>query len=209
MTMQPLAFLGGAIVGAAGLAAAAYVDHRITEAKFSPDLKRADTLNAEQVVRELNSYFFKVQGIYSKCNKIVLENSELVVTPMPLPHDNIIHRVANSIGGRLASISRGSSISQLLECQREANKLHGRYLGVFERANSILTEKGMTPFTLTKRLFTDKTVALDTSIRNEDWDTEFETIADNIRDTLDEACNHTERLIAMLEQTDVNCALEA
>ena len=207
--MLPLAFLGGAIVGAAGLATAAYVDHRITEAKFSPDLKRPDTLSAEQVVQELNSYFFKLQGIYSQCNKIVLENSDLIVTPVPLPYDNTIHRIANSIGGRLTSISRSSSISQLLDCRREANKLHERYLGIFERANYILAEKGMTPLTLTKRLFTEKTVSLDTSVHNDDWDTEFETIADNIRDTLDEACDQTERLIAMLEQTDVNCVLEA
>ena len=49
--MSSRAFIGGAIAGMAGLAAAAYIDHRITESKFSPELKTPEILGKEQVIQ--------------------------------------------------------------------------------------------------------------------------------------------------------------
>lgn len=198
--MSSRAFIGGAIAGMAGLAAAAYIDHRITESKFSPELKTPEILGKEQVIRELSNYFFKAQTLLCKCNEIVIKNSSLIVTPVPLPGDNIFQRAANLAGGRLTQVCRKGSVGQLLDCKKDAAQLYERYLGIFNRANGLLAEYGQTPVPVDKKLFSSSNLNVDDSLENEDWDTEFGKLADQIRDAIDQSCEKAQKLIETLEQ---------
>lgn len=207
--MKPQAFFGGALVGAAGLAAAAFIDHKITEAKFSPKLKQPDALDNEQVVRELNNYFFKIQALYSKCNKIALENSDLIVTSVTFPWDNPLRKVANILGDKLARVCRHTNLNQLADIRREANDIYRRYLGIFERANAIFAERGQTQQKIKANLFASRMNVQPTSSSGDDWDTSFESEVDYIRDTLEASCDMAEHLIERLEQSPARAALDS
>lgn len=202
-------FISGAIAGVAGLAAATFIDHKITESKFSPELKTPEGLDAAHVTSELNSYYFKGLALISKCNKIELENSNLIVASVSLPWDNPLQKAANAIGGKLAKVCRASGVSQLLACKKEAENVYGRYLGIFERANALLAERGRSPLPVAKRLFSVENVKLNCSVENEDWHEDFDKLADHIRDTIDQSCELAQQLIETLEQDKPIGALEA
>lgn len=196
--MQPLAFIGGTLSGIVGLAAATYIDHRLTESKFSPSLKQPETLNAKQVSRELNNYFFKAQAIESNCNKIALEGSDLILSVMPLPWDNPLRKTLNIIGGKMLGVSQRWKISQLLDCGKEAKRLYARYEGIFERGNEILEAMGKMPVSLVMLPEFDGATIPPSSTTNEDWETEFEKLADAIRDVIEKTCVAAEALIEKL-----------
>ncbi len=197
--MLPLVFLGGAIAGAAGLTAAALYNSHKSEFQYSPLLKTPDVLDAAGVVRELNNYFFKAQSLYTACNKVVFDCSELIFTPVPLPWDNVVRRTLNRIGGGMNSFGRKNGNSRLCKLKEEAITLYGRYKGVFLRANELAKTMGRTPLQLDVIKFDDVTHELDNSVTNENWDEDFEALADSIRNFLDRSCDVANQLIDMLE----------
>lgn len=205
--MRPLAFLGGAVAGAAGLAAAAFIDHKVTESKFSPALKRPETLDAKQVAAELNNYFFKQQAVLSECNRIVIESSDNILTPLPLPWDNALRKAANSLGGGLSKVCRKESVGRLLSCKKQAEELYARYKGVFERANALLVESGHSAIVHPEDFFSEKIPQMDNSAENEDWGDEFDKLADEIRNGIEQSCNIAEQLIEALEPSRENADL--
>ncbi len=207
--MQPLAFIGGAITGMAGLAAAAFIDHKITESKFSPDLKRPESLDAKRIAAELNNYFFKQQAVLSECNRIVIESSDNIVTPIPLPWDNTLQKAANVIGGGLTKICRKGNVGRLLNCRREAEDIYARYRGVFVRANVLISGAGCPALEIPARLFEHKGVQVNNSLENDDWGDEFDQLADHIRDGIELSCDMAEKMIESLQQEPVKAALEA
>lgn len=207
--MQPLAFIGGAITGMAGLAAAAFIDHKITEARLSPDCKQAEALDSGQVVKELNGYFFKAQRLYSDCNKIALESNNLILTSATMPWDNFFRKSVSSLGGKMAQVSRKCGIEELRECGKKAQKLYSHYSPVFERAAAILSERGRTVPVVASRLGIGRIGPLDNSISNDNWDMEFDQYVDMIRNSIEQSCNMAEQLIEMLEQDVPAAALEA
>lgn len=198
--MQPLAFIGGAITGMAGLAAATFIDYKLTESKFSPELKTPEILDRNQVIRELNNYFFKQQTVLSECNRIVLESSDNIVTPMPLPWDNALQKAANAIGGGLLKICRKGNVGSLLKCQNKAEEIYTRYRGVFERADNLLADTGRASLPIPSRIFEGSGVKVNNAPENENWIDEFEMLADQIRDGIEHSCTIAEQLIEALEQ---------
>lgn len=202
-------FITGAIAGVAGLAAATFIDHKITESKFSPDLRTPEGLDATRVTSELNKYYLKGQSLITKCTMIEVENSNLIVSSVQLPWDNPLQKAANIIGDKMAKVCRANGVSQLLACKKEAENVYGRYLGIFERANAILAERGRTPLPASKRLFSDENVKLNCSVENDDWHEDFDKLADHIRDTIDRSCDMAQQMIEMLEQDTATGAIEA
>lgn len=198
--MLPLVFIGGAVTGAAALLAAALWDKNKTESQFSPLLKSPNHLDAEQTAKQLNSYFFKAQGLYSKCNQIVIESSELIVTPIPLPDDNVLQKAANLLGGSANRYCRNWRESQLHDIREEAKKLYARYRGVFEQANKLALQKGGEPVGLSAIQFSGNQPRINNSLDNDDWDREFQELADTIREFIEQSCNAAEKLIDILEQ---------
>lgn len=197
--MLPLVFLGGAITGAAGLLGAALWDKHRTESQYSPLLKSADNLDAEQTARQLNTYFFKAQAIYTKCNEIVIASSELIVTPIPLPGNNFLQKAANLLGSGANRYCRSWRESEMRQLKKEAKELYGRYRGVFERANQLATQKGATPIDLNAIIFSESSPKIDSSLENDNWDREFQELADTIREFIEKSCDAAERLIDILE----------
>lgn len=191
-------FWKGVLTGAATLATAAYIDHKVTESKFSPALKQAQLLDKEQVSRELNNYFFKAQAIESKCNRIALEGSDLILSIMPLPWDKPLRKTLNTIGRKMIGLSRKGKISQLLECGKDAKQLYARYEGIFLRANAILEATGKIPASLVMLSDFDRVTTNQASTANEDWETEFKELADAIRDMIDKTCAIAEELMEKL-----------
>lgn len=203
--MRPIAFIGGVITGVAALAAAAYFDDKKTEAKYSPELKQPQGLDAGAICKELNNYFFMAQKIYAKCNEIQLEGSDLIATPIELPWDTPLRKVANSIGGKLTEICRGSKFSKLLDCRNELYQLYDRYNGVFKRANVLAGDVLAIP----DKLLVETGKKPDNSLANEEWDMELSEAVDNVRNAIEKSCDLAEQLIAMLEKQEPDAAKTA
>lgn len=197
--MLPLVFLGGAITGAAGLLGAALWDKHRTESQYSPLLKSAGNLDAEQTARQLNNYFFKAQAIYTRCNEIVIASSELILTPIPLPDDNFFQKAANLLRGVANRYCRSWRESEMRQLKKEAKALYGRYRGVFEQANRLAAQKGATPIDLSAIAFAGSSPTVDSSLENDNWDREFQELADTIREFIEKSCDAVERLIDILE----------
>lgn len=73
-------------------------------------------------------------------------------------------------------LCRNVNIHQPLECEKAANQLYSRYFGIFERANSIIKERGRSPLDTPDRLFPEKLAVPDASGSDEDWDSSFEIV---------------------------------
>lgn len=207
--MLPLVFIGGALTGAAGLLGAALYDKHKTEAEFSPLLKKPESMTADEVEKQLNSYFFKAQAIYSECNKTVIEGSELIFTPIPLPDDSIFQKAANILGSAGNKFCRRNRVRELETLMEDAHKLYGRYKGVFKRANAILQERGNTPVDLSPISKSQKTPAVNNSLENDDWSLELEACADAIRDFIETSCAKAEELMEHLNQKKSVAAITA
>lgn len=207
--MRPLAFFGGAVAGMAGLAAAAFIDRKITESRFPPALKTPEILDAEQAAAELNNYFFKQQAVISECNKIVIESSDNIATPLPLPWDSALRKAANSLGGCLSKVCRKWSASQILNCKKQAEDLYARYKGVFGRANALLVESGKPAISYPASLFSGNFTQVANCAENEDWGDQFGQLADEIRNGIEQSCAIAERLIEALEPSRENADLVA
>lgn len=172
--------------------------HKATESRFSPKLAQPKLLNAEKVSRELKNYFFKAQALESKCNRIVFEGSDLILSVMPLPWHIAMRKTLNNISGKLLKVSRNRKISQLLACGEGAKRLYYRYEMIFERANSILEAMGQIPVSLVKLNEFDVITSNSDSNADEDLNTEFKRLADAIRDFIEKTCSCAETLIERL-----------
>lgn len=205
--MMSRIFVGGLVTGAAGLLAAALYDSHRTEAQYSPLLKTPELMDAEETSRQLNNYFFKAQSIYAKCNKIVIETSDYIVTPLPLPNDGIFQRTANKLGGKLTGMGRNWRNKELLGLKKDCKDLYARYQGVFLRANELLRERGRTPVKLDVITFKGNDFSINNALENEDWDTDFDRLADNVRGYIEKSCGIAEQLIELLGQKEAAAAI--
>lgn len=187
--MLPLVFVGGAITGAAGLLAAALWDKHRTDSQYSPALKSPETLDATGAAEQLNSYFFKAQALYSKCNEIVFSAIGLISTPIPLPDDNIFQKAGVFLGGKANKWCRNWRQRQLNEVREEAETLFDRYKGVFKRANELVAQKAGQSVDLSAIKFAGNDRQIDSSLENDNWDGEFEEFADTIREFIESSCN--------------------
>ena len=200
--MLPLAFIGGAVTGAAGLLAAVLYNSHKAESEYSPLLKTPEHLDAAEVVGQLNVYFFKANSMHFKCSEIVMDSIHLAFRSIPLPDDGFFQKTANVIGDSMTGVCRGWRRDALLALKDDCQKLYGRYRGVFRRANAILRERGETPINLNAITFKGQDFSINKSLENEDWHLDFEALADRIRDFLDTSCAIAEQLVGILERKD-------
>lgn len=197
--MNAGAFIGGVLTGVLGLAAIAVIDKQLTEGKLSPKFKSGDELDEEQAIRELNNFFFKAQAIYGKCNEIVLEASDLIVTPVEFPWDGLAQKAMNSLGCAMTRWSRNGRTAELLDQAQKVSELYTLYLPVFEQANGLLARRGLSPVILIKNLSPEELDRPDNSMDNDDWDIEFGELADGIINFIEKSCALAEQLIDSLE----------
>ncbi len=206
--MLPLVFLGGALFGAAGLAAAALYDNHRTESRYSPLLKTPEALDADGVVKELNAYFFKAQSLYMDCNSIIFDSVDLISSSVTLPWDGKVRKTLDKIGDGMNALARRNVNSRLRHMKEEAGKLYDRYRGVFARANELVRGTGRSPLNLDGIRFEAISWEVNNSADNEDWDEEIEVLADCIRNFLKKSCDAADRLTDMLQDDGKQPALE-
>lgn len=207
--MLPLLFIGGAITGALGLTAAALYDSAKTEAQYSPGLKTPNQLDANEVARQLNRYFFQANELGMKCNNIVMEGQDLAVTPLNLPDDNLMQKASDYIFGGLTSIGRTLKEKQVLDLKEDVQKLYKRYLGVFIRANEILQERGQMPLDLKELSFKGIDFKINNSLSNDDWILDFSDLAEKVNTFVERSGAIADQLINMLEDESKALAIEA
>lgn len=197
--MGARAFILGTLTGAASLAIAAYIDDARTEAKFSPELKTPANLDKEQVVRELNNYYFKTQDILVKCNDILARSSAMIAEPVVFPWDNFLQKTVAGIGGKLNVFCRKNYERQLLWRKEDAEKLYKRYRGVFKRAVTLASEMGRDFKKTAKKLYDPITATVNCDLDNDDWITELEELGEQIIKPMEQSCETANTLIAFIE----------
>lgn len=205
--MLPLVFLGGALVGAAGLVAAALHDDKKTEAAFSPLLKAPEALTEDEVASLLGDYALKANLLSIKISQVGIESAALQGTSIELPDDGMFQKIANSIGDGLTKTARHLRCNELENLKDEASKLYGRYRGVFRRANALLRERGRTPIDLRGLTLSKAKVSVNNAIENENWCFDFEDAEEGIRSFLEKSSEIAEQFIAIFEGREKILAL--
>lgn len=205
--MLPLVFIGGAVTGAAGLLAAVMYDNHKSESAYSPLLNTPEHLDAEEVTRQLNAYFFKASSLHLKCSQIIGDSSHLIFTSVPLLTDGFLERAVNAFGDGMTGISRRLRQDDLVTLKKDCQRLYDRFHGIFQRANTILQERGKSPVSLKSITFKGVDFSIDNSVENEDWWEDFSALTDKIQNFLDTSCKIAEQLVEMLKQEDDPAAI--
>lgn len=201
--MHPLMFIGGAVVGAAGLLGAALYDKRRTEAKFSPLLKNAAGLDAAQVIEQLNDYYLKSNALSIKCSGVLVENCGLHGPWLgAMPDDDFLHKAFADIDRHVTPVMRKWTVGQIADLGEEAKKLYIRYKGCFERANALIAAQGERQVDLSGIKFPAQKFSLDNSVQNDNWGFDLDELADIVRNYLDHSADIAEKLVQLLEKGD-------
>ncbi len=187
---------GGALVGAAGLATAAY----LCKEDNSPQRRDAvDSLGPDALVGRLNTYVIKAHALSIKCSGVVMASMDLQSTPIDLPGDTLLTRLGNMLGGKMTVASRGWKHNALRDLKKEAEHLYTQHHGLFARANELLERYGMGRISCREVSFDQKNFSLNNELSNEDWILELNALADGIRNFLEASTVVAEQLISNLE----------
>lgn len=197
--MRPIVFLGGAIAGAIGLAAAAmHASHR-AESQHSPLLKTSDVLDADDVVRELNNYSLEALSLCNDCTKVVFDSGNTIFTPAPLPWDKRMRKTPNRPGDGGNGLARKNACRRLRVMKEEVADLYEQYRSVFMRANDLVAASGGTTVSLEALRFDEAHGREDNSTSHENQEDDVEALADCILKFLETSCDAASRLIDMIQ----------
>lgn len=188
--------LGGALVGAAGLAAAAYLNR---EDNSPHRFDAVGTLGIDALIGRLNTYVIKAHALSIKCSGVVIKSGELQFAPIDLPDDTLLTRLGNMVGGKLTVTSRAWKRDALLDLKKEAEYLYTQHHDLFSRANELLERHGMGRINCREISFDQKDFSLNNELSNEDWILELDALADGIRNFLEASTVVAEQLISNLE----------
>lgn len=193
-------FLGGALAGAAGLAAAALLDKNSSAPELpGPSCGESPAgLDAAGVVDALNEYFFKAHELARRCSTLSMESSELCMGPIELPEDNLLQKAGNAIGGGLTRVARGFRAEDLRSLHRQAAQLFSDYRPVFTRGNELLKGAAMTGVGVSTREL-DIRDRLDNRLDNEDWFDDLDEGCSRLYTFLTESADAAQELIGQLE----------
>lgn len=205
--MFPFAFVSGALVGAAGLAVAAFMDQKKTESAFPPSLNRAGELDAHEVTMLLNDYYLKENQLAAKCSVLVAECSNCYPA-IEMPDENLAEKAFRLADNALMPKIRKWHHDQMLDLRDEAQKLYARYRPAFKRVNQLLQAEGQNSFDLKPITFKGVDFDLDNSPDNENWVFDLSELSDKIRDFLDTSGDIAEKMIDQLEGANKAIAAE-
>lgn len=200
--MIPLAFIGGALVGAAGLLAVALRDGDDAGSALPSSVKHPERLDEREVVSLLAGYTRAANKLSAKCNTIEMESSDLVMASISLEDDDLLQKMSNVVEDGLTRVGRTLRCSQLNDLKDEASRLYGTYRGVFRRANALLCERGGENIDLRPIRFESKEISVNNALDNDDWCHDFGKAVDSVRNVLETSSTIAGRLIDLLEEMD-------
>ena len=191
-------FLGGALAGAAGLAAAALLDKGTAgEIETSPT-GGAPGRDAAGVTGALNEYFFKAHELARRCFSLSMESCNFSMGPIELPEDNLLDKARNALDGGLTRMVRSFKAEDLRSLHRQAATLFREYRPVFTRGNELLKAAAMAGVSVsTKEL--DIEDRLDNRLDNEDWFDDLDEGCSRLSTFLTESADAAQSLIGQLE----------
>lgn len=193
-------FLGGALAGAAGLAAAALLD----KGSSAPELPgpscpgSPSELDCGGVVFALNEYFFKAHTLANRCSSLSLESSDLCMGPIELPEDDLLDKARNALDGGLTRMVRGFKAEDLRSLRRQAAQLFADYRPMFTRGNELLKAARMAGVGVSTREL-DIRDRLDNRLENEDWFDDLDEGCSRLNAFLTGSADAAQELIDQLE----------
>ncbi|MBD5648004.1 MAG: hypothetical protein HDQ89_10505 [Desulfovibrio sp.] len=193
-------FLGGALAGAAGLAAAALLD-RNSSAPELPGPSCGDSpagLDAAAVASALNEYFFKAHELARRCSTLSMESCELSMGPIDLPDDSLLQKAANAIGSGLTRVVRGFRNEDLRSLHRQAATLFSEYRPIFQRGNELLKGASMAGVGVSTKELNIRE-RLDNRLDNEDWFDDLDEGCSRLNTFLTDSADAAQELIEQLE----------
>ena len=193
-------FLGGALAGAAGLAAAALLDKN-SSVPGLPGPSCGDSpagLDAAGVVNALNEYFFKAHELARRCSTLSMESSELCMGPIELPDDSLLQKAGNILDGGLTRVVRGFRAEELRSLHRQVAQLFRDYRPMFTRGNELLKGAAMAGVGVSTREL-DIRDRLDNSLENEDWFDDLDEGCSRLDTFLSDSADAAQELIEQLE----------
>lgn len=192
-------FLGGAVAGAVGLAAAALLDKGgPEEIELRPSCAGQAGKDAAGVTNALREYFFKAHELAVRCSGLSMESCDLAMGPIELPDDDLLEKARTAIGGGLTQIVRSFKAGDLRSLHRQAATLFHEYRPVFICGNELLRSAALAGVGVsTKEL--DIEDRLDNRLANEDWFDELDEGCYRLNTFLTKSADAAQQLIQQLE----------
>ena len=191
-------FLGGALAGVAGLAAAALLDKGTTgEIEMGPSCDGPGQ-DAAGVANALNEYFFKAHELARRCSTLSMESCDLSMGPIELPDENLLDKARNVLDGGLTRMVRSFKAEDLRSLHRQAATLFREYRRVFTRGNELLKAAAMAGVSVSTREL-DIEDRLDNRLANEDWFDDLDEGCSRLNTFLTESADAAQSLIEQLE----------
>ena len=133
-------FIGGALLGAAGLTAAALFDAKCNPRPALPEPDKARSMDADSVADGLSEYCRRATTLnLEQCIKLMPDGS---MPPIYLDDADILDRVRTRVAEGLCFLDRKFKMSALRGFHKDAVKLYRQHRCLFVRANAILKGHG-------------------------------------------------------------------
>ena len=201
-------FFGGAILGAAGLTAAALIDDKLNPKPSLPAPDEVRSMSVERVTSGLSAYCMKASALNSKTLDPTLNPWNNVTPLMDYEGDSLLDRIKNRMGGAICIIDRKIKMSALRNFLEESERLFKLHRCLFVRANIILREHGVQGINLKTLTPRKRAFMLDSSVSNGDWMNQYsdslQVVQDFITATIDMANLLCEKLEALSEPEKAN-----
>ena len=195
-------FIGGTLLGAAGLAAAALAHDKISGTEPAPKADRIRAMDAAEISRQLRIYFFKATSLSLKCTGLFSESAFSDFPSINFPDDGFFTKMGNKIEGGMNRICRGMTKSQVLDLKNEAKKLYRQHRNLFIQANNILYQKGVAGISLADLTLDDQHFVLNNAMDNENWLDDLHVLCEAISAFLTKTADVADQLSSRLDSLD-------
>lgn len=195
-------FLGGALLGAAGLSAAVLLTQNKEDAaephvNFTPD--EASRMDAQEVIEHLDAYFSQSCGLGIQSSLSCFDCGDLSSGSIHLPDDGLFTKVENRLVDALVCVGRKSKEQDLRLARQRIEGLYQRYRPVFVRANRLLSAQGVSGVSLKDFTLADHEFSLKNSIDNENWCDEALDLNSCLDDFISKTTEAANKLVSRLK----------
>ena len=202
-------FVGGALVGMAGLAAVACLTDKEDEKKISlvdrPDDDSIDALSAA-----LSSYCRKAHRLAMRVNEFSLDCDKYITGSFTFDSDGLLTRLTNAIGDKMVVISRASCVSSIRDLKRECENYFAEHSYLFAKANEVFRSKNMPEININVPA-PNMDFSVDNAIANENWSMDMGKLCDVLHDYVTKtavlAGNLSEKLDSLTDDASPSNAL--
>jgi len=200
-------FLGGALLGVAGLSASVFLfkdenEDAGTEQKVDFTPESATGMSAAEVIGHLNEYFMKSNVLGMKSSASCFSVGDLgdsQVAQFSTPETPFWEKARDWACDQCRRVGRKGKEMDLRDFRQRVEGLYQRYRPVFVRANRLLAAQGIVGVPLKEFTLENEDFTLNNAMSNEQWSDDALALNDKLNGFISRTTEAANTLIRKLE----------